>query len=87
VSEPMLEVAKRPDRHAGAAVAYLVAEAEDTGLPGGSFDAVTAGAAVGAGMNPQAIVRFDAELLRDRFAEEPLMVRHRVFAVLCSAPK
>ena len=48
-----------------------------------------ASAAVGASMQPQEIERFDAELaelLRERFSEEPLMVRHRVFAVVCSVP-
>jgi SAM-dependent methyltransferase len=48
-----------------------------------------ASAAVGASMQPEETERFDAELaelLRERFSEEPLMVRHRVFAVVCSAP-
>jgi SAM-dependent methyltransferase len=45
---------------------------------------------VGASMQPQEIERFDVELaklLRERFPEEPLTVRHRVFAVVCSAPR
>jgi hypothetical protein len=47
-----------------------------------------ASASVGGSMNPRAIERFDADLarlLRARFPEEPLMVRHRVFAVVCVA--
>ncbi len=192
VSESMLEEAERLDRDAGVSVRYWVAKAEETGLPDGSFDAVSAGqcwhwfdrpraaeeamrvlkpggklmiahfdpiplpgdvmeataeligrhnpesrvsaeqhglypdwlrdvavvgfedietfsfdihvphthegwrgrlrasAAVGASMQPEEIERFDeelAELLRERFTEEPLMVRHRVFAVVSSAPR
>jgi SAM-dependent methyltransferase len=49
-----------------------------------------ASAAIGASLKPEQIERFDADLadiLRKRFPEEPLMVRHRVFVVVCSAPK
>jgi SAM-dependent methyltransferase len=192
VAESMLEEAKRLDHDLGVSVRHLVTRAEATGLPGGSFDVVTAGqcwhwferlkaatevrrvlrpggrlviahfdpiplpgevmeatadligrhnpesgvnakqhgfypdwlrdvaiagfgdietfsfdvhaphthegwrgrlrasAAVGASMQPQEIERFDAELtklLRERFPEEPLAVRHRVFAVVCSVPR
>jgi SAM-dependent methyltransferase len=192
VSEPMLEEARRLDRAAGVSVTYLVAKAEQTGLPDGSIDAASAGqcwhwfdrpraaeevrrvlkpggkliiahfdpiplpgnvkeatgqligrhnpkyedtvkqtgfypkwskdvaiagfedietftfdvfvphtherwrgrlkasASVGGSMNPRAIERFDADLarlLRARFPEEPLMVRHRVFALVCVAPR
>ena len=41
-------------------------------------------------MESEQIERFDAELaelLRKRFPEEPLLVRHRDFAVVCSAPQ
>jgi SAM-dependent methyltransferase len=191
VSESMLEEARRLDREAGVSVTYSVGRAEETGLPGGSYDVVSAGqcwhwfereetaaevrrvlrpggwlviahfdpiplpgdvmdataelvgrhnpesrvsaeqhglypdwlrdvaiagfegvetfsfdihvahshegwrgrlrasSAVGASMRPHEIERFDAELaelLRERFPEEPLTVRHRVFAVVCSAP-
>ncbi len=40
---PMLEEAVTLDREAGVTIAYVVAKAEETGLPGGSFDVVTAG--------------------------------------------
>jgi SAM-dependent methyltransferase len=49
-----------------------------------------ASAAVGASMQSEEVERFDAELaelLRERFPEELLMVRHRVFSVVCSAPR
>ena len=42
-SEPLLEEARRLDRAAGIVVRYVVARAEDTGLPDSGFDAVTAG--------------------------------------------
>ena len=42
-SEKMLEEARRLDREAQVSVEYVVATAEDTGLPASSFDAVTAG--------------------------------------------
>ena len=42
-SEPLLEEARRLDRAAGVSVRYVVARAEDTGLPDAGFDAVAAG--------------------------------------------
>ncbi|HXW83057.1 MAG TPA: methyltransferase domain-containing protein, partial [Candidatus Binataceae bacterium] len=42
-SESMVSQAAELDRGAGVSVRYLVASAEDTGLPGASFDLVTAG--------------------------------------------
>lgn len=42
-SAPLLEEAQRLDRDAGVAVRYVVARAEETGLPDESFDVVTAG--------------------------------------------
>ena len=42
-SEKLLEEARRLDREAGVTVEYVVATAEEIGLPAGSFDSVTAG--------------------------------------------
>ncbi len=42
-SKPLLAQAKRLDREAGVTVRYVVARAEDTGLPPASFEVVTAG--------------------------------------------
>ncbi|HET6521480.1 MAG TPA: class I SAM-dependent methyltransferase, partial [Geminicoccaceae bacterium] len=42
-SEPLLAEARRLDRAAGVSVRYVVARAEDTGLPDAGFDAVAAG--------------------------------------------
>ena len=42
-SEPLLEQARALDRETGVSIDYVVAKAEDTGLPGPSFDVVTAG--------------------------------------------
>ena len=42
-SAELLAEARRRDRHAGASVRYVVAPAEDTGLPGAHFDVVIAG--------------------------------------------
>ena len=42
-SEPLMEQARELDREAGVAVKYVVAAAENTGLPAASFDLVTAG--------------------------------------------
>jgi ubiquinone/menaquinone biosynthesis C-methylase UbiE len=39
----LLEKARELDRAAGVEVTYRVATAEDTGLPGASYDLVTAG--------------------------------------------
>ncbi|MFI4989218.1 MAG: class I SAM-dependent methyltransferase, partial [Alphaproteobacteria bacterium] len=39
----LIAEAKRLDREAGVEVAYLVARAEDTGLPAAAFEVVTAG--------------------------------------------
>jgi SAM-dependent methyltransferase len=43
IAPPLLEQARRLDREAGIEVAYVEAPAEDTGLPGGAFDVVSAG--------------------------------------------
>lgn len=43
ISQEMLDEAERLDRKAGVTVDYIRAEAEGTGLAGGSFDLVTAG--------------------------------------------
>ncbi|MDO8433461.1 MAG: methyltransferase domain-containing protein [Candidatus Binatus sp.] len=42
-SEPLMEQARELDREAGVVVNYVVAAAEETGLPAASFDVVTAG--------------------------------------------
>src|SRR5438045_1987910 len=42
-SEPLMQQARELDREAGVVVTYVVAPAEDTGLPASSFDLVTAG--------------------------------------------
>jgi SAM-dependent methyltransferase len=42
-SEALLDEARRLDRDVGVSVSYLVATAEDTGLPDGSCDVLTAG--------------------------------------------
>ena len=42
-SEPLLEQARELDRQAEVSITYVVATAEETGLPGGSFDVITAG--------------------------------------------
>jgi SAM-dependent methyltransferase len=42
-SAPLLEEAKRLDQEAGVTIHYVVATAEETGLPTTSFDVVTAG--------------------------------------------
>lgn len=42
-SPELLEEARRLDREAGVTVRYVTATAEDTGLPDGAFDVVTAG--------------------------------------------
>ena len=42
-SEPLMEQARQLDREAGVAVNYVVAPAEQTGLPAASFDLVAAG--------------------------------------------
>jgi SAM-dependent methyltransferase len=42
-SAPLQEEAKRLDREAGVTIHYVVATAENTGLPAASFDVVTAG--------------------------------------------
>lgn len=39
----LMEEAERLDYKAGVSVKYMVAEAEDTGLPDGAFDVVSAG--------------------------------------------
>ncbi|MGB3440640.1 MAG: hypothetical protein WBA97_17985 [Actinophytocola sp.] len=44
---------------------------------------------VGASLPEDTVAAFDADLarlLRDRFGEEPLMVPHRVFAMIASVP-
>jgi SAM-dependent methyltransferase len=43
IAEPLLEQAARLDREAGVRIDYLQAAAEATGLPGGTFDVVSAG--------------------------------------------
>ena len=50
---------------------------------------VRACSGVGASMPPDRIKRFDTaltRLLHDRFADHPLQVPHRVFAVVCTSP-
>lgn len=50
---------------------------------------IRASAGVGASLQPEAAARFDAELrrlLKERFGEEPLVVPHRTWVVLCKAP-
>ncbi len=42
-SDKLIDEARRLDGEAGVETAYLTASAEDTGLPGGAFDVVTAG--------------------------------------------
>ncbi|MGQ0507479.1 MAG: class I SAM-dependent methyltransferase [Myxococcaceae bacterium] len=45
-----------------------------------------ASASVGASLSPDSIARFDADLgklLQERFPEDPVMVPHRVWAVIC----
>jgi SAM-dependent methyltransferase len=43
IAGPLLEQAARLDREAGVRIAYVQAAAEATGLPGGTFDVVSAG--------------------------------------------
>jgi SAM-dependent methyltransferase len=43
IASPLLEQARRLDRDAGVEIDYRQARAEETGLPGGSFDLVSAG--------------------------------------------
>ena len=43
VAAPLLEQARRLDREAGVEIAYRQARAEQTGLPGNSFDVISAG--------------------------------------------
>ena len=50
---------------------------------------IRASAGVGASLAPDAVMRFDgelAELLAQRFPEDPLAVLHRCFALVCRAP-
>ena len=50
---------------------------------------IRASAGVGASLSPDAVERFDealAELLAERFPEDPLAVLHRCFALICRAP-
>ncbi len=50
---------------------------------------IRASAGVAATLDPETVNRFDAELkrlLQARFPEDPLLVPHRVFAVVCSRP-
>jgi SAM-dependent methyltransferase len=49
---------------------------------------VRASAGIGASLPPDAVARFNAELaklLAERFREEPLMVPHRIWALVCRA--
>ncbi len=51
---------------------------------------IRASAGIAASLSPERVARFDAELqqlLRERFPENPLAVHHRVFAVVCQAPR
>lgn len=43
LAEPLVEQARAMDRQAGVATEYVIARAEQTGLPAGAFDVVTAG--------------------------------------------
>jgi SAM-dependent methyltransferase len=50
---------------------------------------IRASAGVGASLSPDAVEHFDdslAELLAERFPEDPLAVLHRCFALICRAP-
>ncbi len=47
-------------------------------------------AGIAASLPPDRVATFDAEhtaLLRERFPEEPLLTPHRVFALICRAPR
>ncbi len=51
---------------------------------------IRASAGVGASLPPEGIAAFDAELkalLAERFPEDPLLVLHRIFAVVAMAPQ
>ncbi len=50
---------------------------------------VRASSGVGASLPPEGVARFDTELaalMAERFSEDPLLVPHRVWAVVCRAP-
>lgn len=51
---------------------------------------IRASAEVGASLGQEAITEFDtdlAQLLANQFTEEPLMVSHRIWAVVCTSPR
>ncbi len=51
---------------------------------------IRASAGVAATLGPEQVARFDADLqklLHERFPQDPLAVHHRVFALICQAPR